>query len=99
MVAKPRERADGTAVGPDPDYAVFCRGRLWVSSLKGTSLSAIDPAKNAVVAHARVGLGSSGLACADALWAANYGSGELLRLDPTIGRVLGRLDVGFALAR
>ena len=81
-------------VGADPDNAVFCRGRLWVSSLLGPRLYAIDPARNAVAARVRVGTGSVGLACAGVLWVANYNTGRVLKLDLSRRRVVRRVTVG-----
>jgi virginiamycin B lyase len=81
-------------VGADPDNAVFCRGRLWVSSLHGPRLYVIDPAKSAVAARVRVGTGSVGLACSRALWVANYDTGQVLKIDLARRRVLRRLNVG-----
>jgi virginiamycin B lyase len=81
-------------VGADPDNAVFCRGRLWVSSLRGPRLYVIDPAKSAVSARVRVGTGSVGLACSRVLWVANYDTGQVLKIDLAHRRVLRRLAVG-----
>jgi YVTN family beta-propeller protein len=80
-------------VGADPDDAMFCRGRLWVSDLRGSRLSVIDPATNAVVARPNVGVGSMGMACDAGVWVANYDTGKLLQLDAS-GKVLRRLEVG-----
>ena len=81
-------------VGADPDYAVFCRGRLWVTSLRGSRLSLIDPAKNRVARQVKVGLGSAGIACGRSVWLANYDTGRVLRIDPATRKVTGQLALG-----
>jgi DNA-binding beta-propeller fold protein YncE len=83
-----------TRVGPDPDYATLCRGRLWISSLLGPRISLIDPATSAVVRRLRVGTGSAGIACGRSVWIANYNTGYVLRIDPRRGRTTARVSVG-----
>ena len=81
-------------MGADPDYAVFCRGRLWVSSLRGPRISLIDPGRNRVARQMKVGRGSAGLACGRSVWLANYDTGRLLRIDPATRKVTGQLALG-----
>jgi hypothetical protein len=81
-------------VGADPDYAVLCRGRLWVSDLRGPSLAVVDPKTNAVVSRPHVGVGSAGFACGASLWSVNYDTGALLELDPRSGRIRSRRTAG-----
>jgi YVTN family beta-propeller protein len=82
-------------IGADPDNAVFCRGLLWTSDRLGPYLRAVSPATNKVAVRVRVGAGSMGLACTQALWIANYDTGRVQKLDLSRRKVLRRLDVGF----
>jgi DNA-binding beta-propeller fold protein YncE len=81
-------------VGADPDSAVLCRGRLWVSSLRGPRIYLIDPAWNRVPRWLKVGRGSAGMACGRSVWLANYDTGRLLRIDPATRKVRGQLALG-----
>jgi virginiamycin B lyase len=81
-------------VAPDPDYAAFCGGRLWVTSLYGRSVSIIDPATNGVVARVPLGVGTQGIACGRSIWISNYDTGVLLRVNPASRTVTGRIRTG-----
>jgi DNA-binding beta-propeller fold protein YncE/predicted Ser/Thr protein kinase len=68
--------------------------KVWVTSAREATLSAIDSSTREVVGTTRLGRGVSGVAVgAGSVWVSNPRSGEVMRTDSE-GRVIARIEVG-----
>jgi len=78
-------------VAADPDYALVASGYVWTTAYRGSVISRIDPAANAVAGALPAHGGLQGIDFdGSAFWAAGYDEDLLLEIDPASGRILGR---------
>lgn len=82
------------AVGDPPLRLAVGPEKVWVTSARNGTLSAIDVDTREVGSRLRIGRGAAGVAIgAGAVWVANPRRGEVLRFDPD-GPLVTRIPVG-----
>jgi YVTN family beta-propeller protein len=64
-----------------PTGITFARGRVWVASITGRNVSAIDPVTNRVVGSIKVGGSPRDVSVVGRdLWVANYDDNDVARI-------------------